>query len=218
MLVSQIYMAGDYIFAEGDVSTAMYFVARGRVQLSNGKHTTTINEGTYFGDGGCILQVARKSLAQSLTYVEIFALSNTLLVELCEDYSPLKESVEEKRQSLLAAAKEQGEEESTPNHLALQRGEGALTRSLGLMSPSVNASRSRTSAPAGQASSDATSSDAVPAADVRACCPRVRASVMPPCRARKCACTRGRSPVEVRASRSAGERHREKTFGISRIG
>ncbi|KAL7490438.1 hypothetical protein ACHAWT_000029, partial [Skeletonema menzelii] len=95
MFSPMVFNEGDFIVKEGTQADEMYFLVKGTAGVFYGsKLAAIINEGSYFGEIGCIMGGIRRASVKALTVTEVQALSkrnlNILLVEYPEVADELK--------------------------------------------------------------------------------------------------------------------------------
>eukprot|EP00986_Skeletonema_menzelii_P018432 scaffold26639_cov151-Skeletonema_menzelii.AAC.8 len=97
MFSPMVFNEGDFIVKEGTQADEMYFLVKGTAGVFYGsKLAAIINEGSYFGEIGCIMGMGgiRRASVKALTVTEVQALSkrnlNILLVEYPEVADELK--------------------------------------------------------------------------------------------------------------------------------
>ena len=96
MFAPMVFNEGDFIVKEGTQADEMYFLVKGTAGVFYGsKLAAVINEGSYFGEIGCIMGGIRRASVKALTPTELQALSrrnlNILLVEYPEVADELKQ-------------------------------------------------------------------------------------------------------------------------------
>lgn len=77
------FAPGEIIFNEGDSANAFYVLARGRIQLSRSNQTSTLEEGSTFGEVALFSKSKRLQRATSLTDCDVFVFEKKSLVETC---------------------------------------------------------------------------------------------------------------------------------------
>ena len=71
-----VVQAGDYIIKEGSAADEMYFLVKGIAAVYYGeKKITSLEEGKYFGEIGCILGGIRRASIKAETLCELLCLS-----------------------------------------------------------------------------------------------------------------------------------------------
>lgn len=86
MFSPMVFNEGDVIVKEGTQADEMYFLVKGTAGVFLGsKLAAVLNEGSYFGEIGCIMGGIRRASVKALTVTELQALSrrnlNILLIE-----------------------------------------------------------------------------------------------------------------------------------------
>ncbi len=71
-----VYAAGDVILHKGDVSTEMYVICRGQVEIldGSGKQVGVLGEGEFFGELALLLSQPRAATVRALTPCDLFVL------------------------------------------------------------------------------------------------------------------------------------------------
>jgi voltage-gated potassium channel len=107
-LKPQTFAPEGYIAREGEVGKEIYFISRGKVEITTGDGQTqhgTLESGDYFGDLSLILREKRTASAKALTYCEIFKLSRA-------DFNLIKDEYPEFRDVLTKMSSEKTEKGS----------------------------------------------------------------------------------------------------------
>lgn len=101
LMVTHIYMPGDFVCKEGEVGRELYYVERGKLGLY-AKGTTweamktkephvVLNRGTFFGEIALMLSMRRTASIKAMSIVELFVLSKESLFKLFQRYPEYQE-------------------------------------------------------------------------------------------------------------------------------
>ena len=93
-LKPQTFAPGGYIAREGEVGKEIYFISRGKVEITTneGKNSHgTLAGGDYFGDLSLILREKRTASVRALTYCEIFMLGRDDFNRIKNEYPEFKD-------------------------------------------------------------------------------------------------------------------------------
>jgi len=73
----EVYAPNEWIVKFGDISGEMYFIGKGEVEVLNakGEHIAYLQEGSYFGEIGLLIEAKRTASIRSSTYCDIYVLS-----------------------------------------------------------------------------------------------------------------------------------------------
>ena len=78
--------AGEYVIREGTVANEMFFLTRGRaVVLARGASVHVFNEGSYFGEIGCVRGDVRTASIKAIMRCELQILQKNSLLTLIEE-------------------------------------------------------------------------------------------------------------------------------------
>jgi voltage-gated potassium channel len=83
-----------YIVREGEVGKEIYFISRGRVEITTNDGQTqhgTLKGGDYFGDLSLILREKRTASVRALTYCEVFKLGRTDFNRIKDEYAEFRD-------------------------------------------------------------------------------------------------------------------------------
>ncbi|MDA7644480.1 cyclic nucleotide-binding domain-containing protein, partial [Verrucomicrobiales bacterium] len=83
------YMSEQWIFRQGEMGDAMYFLTRGKVEVvreDTGKVIDTLNEGAYFGELAVLRASARAASIRALGDCEVLELKRAGVRELAQKY------------------------------------------------------------------------------------------------------------------------------------
>jgi hypothetical protein len=108
-LKPQTFAPGSYIAREGEVGKEIYFISRGKVEITTneGKNSHgTLAGGDYFGNLSLILREKRTASVRALTYCEIFMLGR-------DDFNRIKDEYHEFRDILTKMSSEKADKVST---------------------------------------------------------------------------------------------------------
>lgn len=76
LLVSEIYLPGDYIIRQNTNGDCMFFLSSGSVEVTiNGNYVTTLYEGSPFGEAALLSNEKRNAAVRALTYCDVYKLS-----------------------------------------------------------------------------------------------------------------------------------------------
>ena len=107
-LKPQTFAPEGYIAREGEVGKEIYFISRGKVEITTNDGSTrhgTLEDGDYFGDLSLILREKRTASVRALTYCEIFELGKA-------DFNHIKDEYPEFRDVLTKMSSEKTEKVS----------------------------------------------------------------------------------------------------------
>jgi voltage-gated potassium channel len=93
-LKPQTFAPDGYIVREGEVGKEIFFISRGRVEItSNDGHNShgTLQGGDYFGDLSLILREKRTASVRALAYCEIFKLGRTDFNRIKDEYPEFRD-------------------------------------------------------------------------------------------------------------------------------
>jgi hypothetical protein len=93
-LKPQTFAPDGYIVREGEVGKEIYFISRGKVEItSNEGHNShgTLEGGDYFGDLSLILREKRTASVRALTYCELFKLDRTDFNRIKDEYPEFRD-------------------------------------------------------------------------------------------------------------------------------
>mmetsp|Transcript_17614 Transcript_17614/g.27611 ORF Transcript_17614/g.27611 Transcript_17614/m.27611 type:complete len:612 (-) Transcript_17614:717-2552(-) len=119
MFSPMVFNEGDFIVKEGTQADEMYFLVKGTAGVFLGsKLAAVLNEGSYFGEIGCIMGGIRRASVKALTLTELQALSrrnlNILLVEYPSVADELKQ-VARDRASIASRGKSRSSSSASEN-------------------------------------------------------------------------------------------------------
>ena len=96
MFSPMVFSEGDFIVREGTQADEMYFLTRGTAGVFYGsKLAAVVNEGSYFGEVGCIMGGIRRASVKALTQTELQALSRRNLNMLLAEYPAVAEEMKQ---------------------------------------------------------------------------------------------------------------------------
>ncbi|CAG9318440.1 unnamed protein product [Blepharisma stoltei] len=96
-LESETYAPGDTVIEEGEMSSKMYFIQNGRVDIYHHQTKSTFKElgpGEYFGEIAFFTEKPRCASAKCLDFVDLLSLSRTNMNMLLEKFPEAKDSTE----------------------------------------------------------------------------------------------------------------------------
>jgi voltage-gated potassium channel len=108
-LKPRTFAPDGYIVREGEVGKEIYFISRGKVEITTheGQNSHgTLEGGDYFGDLSLILREKRTASVRALTYCEIFMLGR-------DDFNRIKDEYQEFRDILTKMSSEKTDKIST---------------------------------------------------------------------------------------------------------
>jgi hypothetical protein len=81
-------MAGEAVFAAGELSREMYFLVHGTVEVSNaaGRRLTLLEDGAYFGELALLANVQRSASVTTLTVCDICVFTSADLAAVLDDF------------------------------------------------------------------------------------------------------------------------------------
>jgi len=84
----RIFMAGEAVFAAGELSREMYFLVHGTVEVSNasGRRLTLLEDGAYFGELALLANVQRSASVTTLTVCDICVFTSADLAAVLDDF------------------------------------------------------------------------------------------------------------------------------------
>jgi CRP-like cAMP-binding protein len=105
MFQPMVFQEGDFVCKEGTQADEMYFLLKGKAGIYYGqKLVVVIEEGSYFGEIGCIMGGIRRAGVKALSTCELQALSrrnlNILLAEYPEVGEELKKVAKDRAQKM----------------------------------------------------------------------------------------------------------------------
>lgn len=89
-----IYIPDGYIVREGELGKEIYFISRGKVEITSNNGTKNhgiLEDGDYFGDLSLMLGEKRTASVRALTYCEIFILTSTEFNRIKNEYPEFKD-------------------------------------------------------------------------------------------------------------------------------
>jgi voltage-gated potassium channel len=92
-LQPQVYAPGVTIVQEGEASHNVYFISRGKVEITSGDGTTNhgaLGDGDYFGLLSLLLRENRTASVRTTTYCDVFSLSQVDFERIKRDYPDFK--------------------------------------------------------------------------------------------------------------------------------
>jgi hyperpolarization activated cyclic nucleotide-gated potassium channel 2 len=92
-LESETYAPGDIVIEEGEMSTKMYFIQNGKIDIYHHSTRSTINEldkNKYFGEIAFFLQTPRCASAKCIDFVDLLSLSRLNLNTLLDKFPEAK--------------------------------------------------------------------------------------------------------------------------------
>lgn len=106
MFQPMVFQEGDYICKEGSQADEMFFLIKGNIGIYYGsKLIVVINEGTYFGEIGCIMGGIRRAGVKALSTCELQALSRRNLNILLGEYPEVGDELKRVARDRASAAK-----------------------------------------------------------------------------------------------------------------
>jgi CRP-like cAMP-binding protein len=93
-LKPQTFAPDGYIAREGEVGKEIYFISRGKVEITTNEGQNshgTLEGGDYFGDLSLILREKRTASVRALTYCEIFILIRTDFNRIKDEYPEFRD-------------------------------------------------------------------------------------------------------------------------------
>jgi len=93
-LKPQTFAPDGYITREGEVGKEIYFISRGRVEITANdgqKQHGTLEDGDYFGDLSLILREKRTASVKAMTYCEIFKLDRADFNRIKDEYPEFRD-------------------------------------------------------------------------------------------------------------------------------
>ena len=120
MFQPMVFHEGDFVCKEGTQADEMYFLVKGKAGIYYGqKLVVVIEEGSYFGEIGCIMGGIRRAGVKALSTCELQALSrrnlNILLAEYPEVGEELKKVAKDRAQMQSHKHKSDGGRSETPD-------------------------------------------------------------------------------------------------------
>lgn len=113
MFQPMVFQEGDYICKEGTQADEMFFLIRGKAGIYYGeKLVVVIEEGSYFGEIGCIMGGIRRAGVKALTTCELQALSRRNLNILLAEYPEVGDELKTVARNRASIAK-RGKQEET---------------------------------------------------------------------------------------------------------
>jgi CRP-like cAMP-binding protein len=84
----RIFMAGEAVFAAGELSREMYFLVHGTVEVCNaaGRRLTLLEDGAYFGELALLANVQRSASVTTLTVCDICIFTSADLAAVLDDF------------------------------------------------------------------------------------------------------------------------------------
>jgi CRP-like cAMP-binding protein len=84
----RIFMAGESVFAAGELSREMYFLIHGTVEVRNaaGRRLTLLEDGAYFGELALLANVQRSASVTTLTVCDICMFTSADLAAVLDDF------------------------------------------------------------------------------------------------------------------------------------
>jgi len=170
-VVTRIYMPGELVFKNGELSREMYFVIHGTVEVLDpqGQRVSLLEDGAYFGELALLANVQRSSTVQTLTPCEICSFASAALAAVLDDFPDAEPLLRARAMQRLAALQPggRGEGEVGGNEEAEEGAEGEVDRRCAL----------RGLAPLLALSASKSARQAVGASEGEACAPRGGSSV-----------------------------------------
>jgi CRP-like cAMP-binding protein len=113
MFQPMVFQENDYICKEGTQADEMFFLIRGKAGIYYGeKLVVVIDEGSYFGEIGCIMGGIRRAGVKALTTCELQALSRRNLNILLAEYPEVGDELKTVARNRASIAK-RGKQEET---------------------------------------------------------------------------------------------------------
>jgi len=94
LLKQQIYAPEDIVFTEGEMSSSLYFIQAGVVDvyhMSSNSSYRRLSDNEHFGEVSFFSKMPRTASVKCLCFTELFALERRVMEEVCEE-SPLAKS------------------------------------------------------------------------------------------------------------------------------
>ena len=101
-----VFQEGDFMCKEGTQADEMFFLVKGKAGIFLGtRMIVTVDEGSYFGEIGCIMGGIRRAGVKALTTCELQALSRRNLNILLAEYPEVAEELKRVARERASAAK-----------------------------------------------------------------------------------------------------------------
>ena len=86
---------GETIIRQGEVSTEMYFICRGEVQVldSNNEVVSELKEGNFFGEIGLLMSTERTATVKAKTSCDLFTLSKPVFGRILRDHPQFADNI-----------------------------------------------------------------------------------------------------------------------------
>jgi CRP-like cAMP-binding protein len=108
MFQPMVFQEGDFVCKEGTQADEMYFLIKGKAGIYYGqKLVVVIEEGSYFGEIGCIMGGIRRAGVKALSICELQALSRRNLNILLAEYPEVGEELKTVARDRVSAAKDE---------------------------------------------------------------------------------------------------------------
>ncbi|ORY39904.1 camp-binding domain-like protein [Rhizoclosmatium globosum] len=94
-LVPVCYLAGDFIFNQGEKSTEMFFILSGTVNIIvNGTVVSSCSDGSFFGEVALIANMPRTASIQAVTSCNVYSLSADDFNDILLDYKDIRDRID----------------------------------------------------------------------------------------------------------------------------
>ncbi|KAI9344939.1 cyclic nucleotide-binding-like protein [Obelidium mucronatum] len=94
-LVPCYFVAGDFLFTQGQPGSEMFFIQHGNVNvLVQGKHVATLNEGSFFGEIALIANIPRTATIQAASSCMLYRLTRIAFTAILDEFEDVKRTVE----------------------------------------------------------------------------------------------------------------------------
>ncbi|MSP56608.1 MAG: glucose-6-phosphate dehydrogenase [Myxococcales bacterium] len=96
ILEPDVFEPGDFIVREGDSADAMFFIARGAVEVidASGERVKELGVGDFFGEIGMLSSKPRNASVRAITQTDVFLLKRTDFNKVLAQHPSFAESVE----------------------------------------------------------------------------------------------------------------------------
>jgi glucose-6-phosphate 1-dehydrogenase len=93
VLKPAVYAPGDVVVRKGDAGAEMYFVARGEVEVDDGKKQLSLGDGSFFGEKSLLLAEPRSASVRAKTQCDLYVLDKTDFVKVLKDHPAFAASI-----------------------------------------------------------------------------------------------------------------------------